>query len=323
MTMILSAIVPPHVIQVSDRRLTRVTNGSYSVVTDDACKTVQFYNRMVFSYTGLAVIGPQSTDMWLVDRLTGYAADELDKAVHDMADEATRAFRSMSHVQQQAKGQIFIGAGWERGADGATCGVRYEVTNRWSQDGTVLPEPADEFIVRAFHYPPGKGNWRQYGSGRLSVADEKRLHRCVKNFLRRQRDGRPYIEEVVRGMRRVADGTAGMGAGTVGKDLLVAYLPRGFAFDPDAFCCQPAGRQFLISAPGMKKERFEELMLALSRADGKIGVPVGLYLPDKVTIADAGNPKKAPVRYFPHIVCKSMQVTGIKVSFQPPGKAGP
>ena len=64
MTMLLACLTDELVYQVSDRRLTDVASSNV-VVDDESNKAVVVDGRMVFTYTGLAKIGSERTDLWL------------------------------------------------------------------------------------------------------------------------------------------------------------------------------------------------------------------------------------------------------------------
>jgi hypothetical protein len=63
MTLVLTCLTARNVYQVSDRRLTRISNPE-EIMDDERNKAV-FVGRVSFGYTGLAEIGKERTDNWL------------------------------------------------------------------------------------------------------------------------------------------------------------------------------------------------------------------------------------------------------------------
>lgn len=117
MTLILSAVLPDAVIQVSDRRLVRLRHdGSVLRENDEQNKAVFLCNRIAFAYTGLAQMGPYRgrTDEWLAQVLAA-ASGQLE-ALQALASAATDRFRHrlIRGLPAELRAHEFVGVGWAR-----------------------------------------------------------------------------------------------------------------------------------------------------------------------------------------------------------------
>jgi hypothetical protein len=92
MTLILSVIARDFVVQASDRRLTSFPTGQ--VIEDDANKAIFFCGQSAIAYTGLARIGGQPTDEWVLECLSG--TESLWNGVKKLQTDATNAMRRMN-----------------------------------------------------------------------------------------------------------------------------------------------------------------------------------------------------------------------------------
>lgn len=79
MTLIISCLTPKYIVTVSDRRLT-MPDGK--VVDDSANKAVVFHDKICFTYTGIARIGRQPTDEWILEQLIGCTSEQTRTAIN-------------------------------------------------------------------------------------------------------------------------------------------------------------------------------------------------------------------------------------------------
>src|SRR2546426_7125116 len=107
MTLVLSCLTQNFVVQVSDKRVTRISDGA--LVDDRRNKGTQYCTQMAFSYSGLAELGGINTDVWLANILA--SASSLNDAVKILRDKATEEFRQV-HLPNCAKRHAFVGVGW-------------------------------------------------------------------------------------------------------------------------------------------------------------------------------------------------------------------
>ena len=133
MTLILTAIIPGHVVQVSDRLVTT----THKAVVDQRANKVLLYRAddaiAVLGYTGLAFLGDRPTDEWIAERLWGeplVVVDgsamaittqressqprELGPALKSLRDDLQAFVRRLSIPEQNAPLQINV-AGWRSG----------------------------------------------------------------------------------------------------------------------------------------------------------------------------------------------------------------
>src|SRR5690348_6551313 len=112
MTLILTCATPEFALQVSDRRVTWVRGIHAGLVADDARnKALVIANHLTFSYTGLAEIGLEFTDDWLMASLEGIQRLDVRTVSQRIADRASAAFAALPLSAAQ-KRHVFVGVGW-------------------------------------------------------------------------------------------------------------------------------------------------------------------------------------------------------------------
>jgi hypothetical protein len=189
MTLVLSCITPSFVVQVSDRRLTKLDG---SLADDETNKAVLFLGHFVFSYTGLAYVGQTRTDRWLVERL-GRAFQQskpnAGAAIATITTEASQAFQRIPG--RERKRHEFVAVGW-----GAF----------WAEQDRLRPS-----ILRLSNALDEAGNW---------LPQAKRHFELVPTFLHDEEQFRFLAsgQEISEPGRRwpasrCASGTAGSGPG--------------------------------------------------------------------------------------------------------------
>jgi len=114
LTLVLNCISPKYVIQVSDRKLTWL-NGPNKAKTasDKANKAVVVCNRLVVSYTGLAQIGAQKTDDWILDVVSSVTPYSAEKIFRTLTERATQSFKQLK-LPLAKQHHAFIVSGWAR-----------------------------------------------------------------------------------------------------------------------------------------------------------------------------------------------------------------
>jgi hypothetical protein len=141
MTLIITAIADDAVVQVSDRRLTRADG---SICSDNACKAICMTcldAHVSLAYTGLARIGPISTDHWLVEMLIEIRASSkrFPEVVDSLAAAATERFRHLRELGDWRRLSLVFGGFGPSGAMAAL------VSNQEDSSGRELSTVSDMF----------------------------------------------------------------------------------------------------------------------------------------------------------------------------------
>lgn len=162
LTLVLNLLTPRHVIQVSDRRLVWLRNGSAERHDDEKNKAVLWCGRLTFAYTGLAELGQERrTDLWLATRLSKIqgradsdpAPDVKDQGylLRSLAQDSTEYFAGprISQFPPTLRRHAFVAVGWAT-FQGESDFSPYLalVSNFHDSAWKELAEPTDEFHLR-------------------------------------------------------------------------------------------------------------------------------------------------------------------------------
>lgn len=218
MTLVLSCLMRDYVIQVSDQRITRVSDGA--LVDNLRNKGTMFCSQMAFSYTGLAEIDGIPTDLWLAEVLAGERT--LEEGIRSLVTRATEAFLAI-HLPSQKKRHAFVGVGFlcpSKGSPLRACQVT--VSNFLSAEGRWLTEPRDSFLLETTLRSEDRDFMLCRPVG-VRVPEElvRSLEKNIRACLSHETRPLAIIRLVADTIRNVANS-----APTVGKSLLVIFVPR-------------------------------------------------------------------------------------------------
>jgi hypothetical protein len=104
MTLILTCLTHKHIVQVSDRRLTRLNGELYD---DDTNKTVFFNGQIAVAYTGLAFMEGKATAEWI--GMCMKDSLDIEPAIHKIAKRADWFFRRLKSPDKRL---AVIATGW-------------------------------------------------------------------------------------------------------------------------------------------------------------------------------------------------------------------
>jgi hypothetical protein len=110
MTLIVTCLTPSWTVQVSDRRLVKVSDNSMSVAEEEANKAIVYRDNFAVGYTGLARIGGIPTDEWIALQLAGQR--DVESGIEWLAEAATREFTQMRGIPASARRHAFVVAGF-------------------------------------------------------------------------------------------------------------------------------------------------------------------------------------------------------------------
>jgi hypothetical protein len=220
MTLVLSCITPDFVVQVSDRRLTKLDG---SLDDDETNKAVLFLGHFVFAYTGLAYVGQTRTDRWLVDRLASafqQSKPNIGAAIGIIATEASQAFQRISG--RERKRHEFVAVGWgtfQAEPDRLRPSI-LRLSNTLDETGNWLPQAKRHFEL----IPTFLQNDEPFGflaSGqKLSDAEEASIRRNLGRSLAHGRGPGAVARLLTTLVRIVASRNT-----RVGKSMLINVLP--------------------------------------------------------------------------------------------------
>jgi len=218
MTLVLSCLTPDYVIQVSDKRITRISDGA--VVDDLRNKGTLFCAQMAFGYTGLAEIDGIPTDQWLAEVLANELT--LEAGLKSLVARASEAFRSIP-LPAQYKRHAFVGVGFCRptqDSDLRACQVT--VSNFLSAEGQWLSEARPSFEIEGIL----RRDDRPFTLCRSVGArvPEEIFHNLEKNIracLSHKTGPLEVMRLMAETVHRLADSEP-----AVGKALLLIFVPR-------------------------------------------------------------------------------------------------
>jgi hypothetical protein len=219
-TLVLSLGTSDCLYQITDRRLT-LPDGA--VTTDDENKATIWFGKMVFGYSGLAVIDKQPTDLWFA--FTAGDAPERHKlqSVLDHVRDAATAKLAQLRIDKRFKRLAIVGIGWLRLSEGAPLTpVECTITNAQTEDGRWLSGAQPTFInvCRPFAY--SDRGFGIFGTGvEADKQPGKETWRTIDRCLKHKSTPEAVVYALVRCMHRLADHYP-----TIGKSLMAMTLPR-------------------------------------------------------------------------------------------------
>jgi hypothetical protein len=219
MTLILACLTDRNVYQVSDRRLTLLSNPA-TVVDDESNKAV-FVGRVSFGYTGLARIGQERTDDWLARVISEGPTNDMAQVAERIRSAATTSFQQLPMRIRHA----FQGIGWFRlqGEDWLSPGIITIHNGIDEQTGRWLVGPVEEFRT-ARQFPssfPGGCILNSVGVV-PSAAEKDAVVRLVRKCVKHQTSAPATVHKaLIMAMRWL-----GSRHSTVGNSLLAVSLPK-------------------------------------------------------------------------------------------------
>lgn len=216
MTLILSLVGHGYVVQVADRRISLLHPSGRTTTRDDRTnKVVNFANRSVFGFTGLAELEGMRTDLWIAERLkvSNDLGDGFDALREDLsALFSRRPYRGQRHAVTAA------GFKWE--SDGTVTPYYALVTNMF-ENGRWLASPRDKFLWLYDTFAPNTWSVQQAPAW-LTPGEHIRLRRTLSRVHERGLSVGAVVQTMASAIRAVQ-------SPLVGSDLMVTILPRGVA----------------------------------------------------------------------------------------------
>jgi hypothetical protein len=219
MTLILNAVTHHWVVQVADRMVTYLLDGT--VKNDLANKMVLYGNEMTFSYCGLAELEGKNTDTWIADTLHGAPSTRLLDCVIHLKEQATLLFQSIGYPAK-VKRHAFVGTGWAQDRPGGPHQPVICLVSNFHDKNGILPEAHDSFELFVNLLAPQNEWFGLYVGGKMPFREEDWLKRRLKRrFERGNYNPRQIATILVESIRQVSKVRP-----SVGSDLLVCFIPK-------------------------------------------------------------------------------------------------
>jgi hypothetical protein len=221
MTLITWAITDRWTILASDRRLTWLRNGVPVSFEDTATKSFVLNGQLLMGYTGLAEIDGKSTELWVLDHLTGVRPNDIPQTLSDAMNEYYRKTPGVRDVPHHFR---LLGFVYNPSRVPDKWPMGFEVSNAgWVARGDRVKVTAvrGPFAVRANIF----GNRRQaVGAvgGPYSLRRLRELEQQVRTSIRANPDDPTRLFD--RFVQFTRDAAAASG-GTIGNTVLVTHLP--------------------------------------------------------------------------------------------------
>jgi hypothetical protein len=213
MTLVLTALTPKHVVQVSDRRVTLQYRDGREYARDNHVKAV-VTQWFACSYTGIADLGGSDTADWLALMLSDHVNDvdggisALAKTLHETVGAPTDGSRRLAVVC----------AGW-RGELGSMEPMATLMTNFGAVGDT------HDFHLLQFNVPRGRRSNVLAAPPILTASEHKQTERSVERLCKSGRNTARAIAQVLTQRIRAVAQTADRGR-YVSEEVLITSLPR-------------------------------------------------------------------------------------------------
>jgi hypothetical protein len=228
-TFVLSVGTDDGIYQVSDRRLTRFSDGS--VIDDNANKAVFLDGRMTFAYTGNMEILGQPSDLWLLDCFANVDTRNLYLMCDRVRVRADDAFARMGATSNSNLRHAFVGICWDSIDGGPLAPLLVTISNALDDNGSWLPQAQPTFTMRVNRW--GRVMRATATRGALLVAaagvtltdrEKAGIWRTMRTTTRTAKTPLPVLQTMMGLVDYVEKNHAAVGPG-----LLAVYIPKSCA----------------------------------------------------------------------------------------------
>lgn len=220
MTLILTCLTDSAVIQISDRRLSRLGDDPVTVVTDDTVKVV-LADNWLYGYTGLANLNGMPTHHWLAERLARRGGQRHGDCLADIWGDAEDAIDSANkrYPRFAPIAQAFVGAGWYADTiTGEYFPSLYQISNFHDASGRACQVGPFTCTYRALQSDE-KVHVNAIGA-RVTDSEISRLSVAIGKLIARSRGVQSIGRLLFEFMRMMHDRDK-----TVGDNLLLSCVP--------------------------------------------------------------------------------------------------
>jgi len=227
MTLILSFVSPNFAVVVADRMLTSIVTGAK--MKNPATKLVQYCNKMIFGFMGLAELEGKTTDNWLATEITKCPERNFNVLAKQIMERARQACegRDLAWLPPEKRILAFVGAGFTGCAESRTYhSTLIRISNCYDESGYLYNANRTFSLERTVYKTPIERTWDWVATGAILTSKEKKdltrlLIRCSKKGV----GPAPVIRLFKDTIRRVSDRLTANKDLSVGKDLLAGAIP--------------------------------------------------------------------------------------------------
>ncbi|MEV6225110.1 hypothetical protein AB0M13_26010 [Nocardia fluminea] len=218
MTLIQTLVTPRHILQVSDRRLTR---GDGTVFDDSHNKAVSWCGEMAVGFTGLAFIDRaqrKPVSEWIAETLCD--VEDVEQGVEKLRKGAEDAIARLP-ASWPDKRLTIVMTGFFDNPAGLRLSVTYKISN-FEQHDKVWPRHQSSFFRTIYHDPTSADIMYYVTAGAsLNTWQQRVINRRIFRVAKRSHDVNRLVRLMVALQRHVSSGN-----GTVGMDSMVMSLPK-------------------------------------------------------------------------------------------------
>ena len=262
MTLILTCLAHDHIVQVADRRLTRLDGTLYN---DDTNKAVFYCGRVAVAYTGLAQMEGKPTDEWIGFCMKDEMSIEL--AMNKVASSAERHLRQLKLSDKRFAA---VAAGWAT-FNGAPPLRPYicVASNFLSEDSKShlwnWKSAADEAVTVKTKFLDEKLPFVLFVAGQNLTNEENiRINRILKKAIERGGTTTAVVRILGAAVRSVASGTDNRSL-RVSKGMIIHLLSREALLAKRSQIVTPLSpntHSFLYISNAGKTDRFKGAVIA-------------------------------------------------------------
>lgn len=211
MTMILTAVLPRYIVQVSDRKLTWSINGQVVLQEDRWNKATVFVDKATIAFAGPARLPIERTDQWIAETIS--ATTTVDEALELLWEGATER---LARGEWNPPGLAIVCARWKE-IDGVLLPGRTVITDYMDQGGAAGRLRDHFYVLDSTQIEPGLS---LYAAGQPLPFDKVRtLGRRIKAAYEHGVSMRLIAEIVVSVMRDLRNPL-------VGESFNAVVLPK-------------------------------------------------------------------------------------------------
>lgn len=218
MTLILTCLEHEHIVQVADRRLTRLDGSLYD---DDTNKAVFYCGRVAVAYTGLAVMEGKPTAEWIGSCMKDEA--DVQPAMKRVAE---RAEHCLKRYNIPDKRFAVVATGWATLQGKQPLRPFICVASNFLSDSWEWKASADERMTVKVQFLDEKCTHLIFAAGQsLSKKEKDHLDRLVRRAVKHGAKTMTLVRILGGMVRAVASGTDAR-AQRVGKGIIIHLLSR-------------------------------------------------------------------------------------------------
>ncbi|MEV6095248.1 hypothetical protein [Nocardia sp. NPDC051981] len=218
MTLIQTLVTPNHILQVSDRRLTR---GDGTIFADSHNKAVSWCGEMAIGFTGLAFIDRaqrKPVSEWIAEMLCDVAG--VEEGVEKLRKGAEDAIARLP-ASWPDKRLTIVMTGFFDDPAGLRLSVTYKISN-FEQREKIWPRHQPNFFRTIYHDPTSADVMYYVTAGAsLDLWHQRVINKRIFRVARGPQDVNRLVRLMVALQRHVSGSN-----GTVGTDAMVISLPK-------------------------------------------------------------------------------------------------